>query len=288
MGVVGQPLRQGGVCGPFAAGGPDDHCRALAHRGYPLKMDPFRGFLASRSLLILLGVSFAFALAVSSGLANAAAGAEPVPAPGGFECFLDAEANMTTLEHSLQPVGGATVDQGSPVLFSGRSESALSFQIASSTAVPENPAIDSGAGAEEPPTGPGELPTYAFTSGVASATARTVYWTASFSSSGLEGCSGEPEHTYRSAPRALVVTGPPTPPTPPTEEDPRCRVPGLRGDSLHRARRQLASAGCHLGRISVPGPHRKGRLVVRQQHPRPGVEVPTWRQVSIALGPARR
>jgi hypothetical protein len=251
-------------------------------------VDPFRGLLASRRPLILLGVSFAFALAVSIWLANGAAGAEPVPVPGGLECFLDAEANMATLEHSLRPGGGATVEQGSPVLFSGRSESALSFQIASSTAGLENPDVDSGAGAEEPPTGPGELLTYAFTSGVASATARTVYWTASFSSSGIEDCSGEPEHTYRSAPRALVVTGPQTPPTPPTEEDPRCRVPALKGDSLHRALPLLASAGCHLGRISIPGPHRKGHLVVRGQHPRPGVEVPTWRQVSIVLGPARR
>lgn len=248
---------------------------------------PLPNFLVSRRPLFLLVVSFVFALGLSNGLARGATRNGPAALSGGFECFLDAEANMATLEHSLQPAGGTTVAQGSPVLFSGRSESPLSYQIASSTAALENPDVDSGAGAEEPPSGPGEPPTYAFTSGAASATVRTVYWTASFSSTGIEGCSGQPEHTYRSAPRALVVTGPQTAPAPPTEEEPRCRVPALKGDSLHRARRLLASAGCHLGRVSIPRPHRKGRLVVRRQHPRPGVEVPTWGQVSVALGPPR-
>jgi hypothetical protein len=191
---------------------------------------------------------------------------------------------MATLEKSLQPASGASVMQGSQVRFSGSSTYPLNFQIATSAAALETPDVDSGAGTEEAPVRLGELPTYAFVSGAAAAAARPVFWTASFSSDAIEGCAGEPERMYRSAARELVVTAPAPAPVPPNEE-PRCRVPALSGDSLPRARRLLTTAGCHLGRVSVPRPRPHGRLVVRQQHPRAGAYVLTWRHVSVRLGP---
>jgi hypothetical protein len=73
----------------------------------------------------------------------------------------------------LEPANGATVPAGTPVTFSGESTYALTFSVASSEALLSSPDIDGGAGSQS-----GAL--YEFASTKATATPRTVYWTASF------------------------------------------------------------------------------------------------------------
>jgi hypothetical protein len=95
----------------------------------------------------------------------------------------------------LEPANGATVPAGTPVTFSGESTHALTFNVASSEALVSSPDIDTGVGLQS-----GAF--YRFTSTKATATPRTVYWTASFTFT-PEDCEGP--STFTTSLRTLVV-----------------------------------------------------------------------------------
>ncbi|HTC73510.1 MAG TPA: hypothetical protein VK655_11525 [Solirubrobacteraceae bacterium] len=82
-------------------------------------------------------------------------------------------AEVLAREMGLEPANDATVPAGTPVTFSGESNRPLMFNVASSTALLTSPDIDSGTGSQS-----GAF--YRFTSTKATATLRTIYWTASF------------------------------------------------------------------------------------------------------------
>jgi hypothetical protein len=89
-------------------------------------------------------------------------------------CLNNEQAAEVGARHMpLEPANGATVTAGTPVTFSGESNQALTFNVASSPALLSNPDIDSGTGSQS-----GSF--YKFTSTKATATPRTIYWTASF------------------------------------------------------------------------------------------------------------
>lgn len=92
----------------------------------------------------------------------------------GSECESNKHsAEVVAREMTSEPSNGATVAAGTPVTFSGESNQALTFNVASSPALLSSPDIDSGTGA---PSGA----FYRFTSTKATAMPRTIYWTASF------------------------------------------------------------------------------------------------------------
>jgi hypothetical protein len=129
--------------------------------------------------------------------------AASTPPPPWLLCQYQANADLGVLERSLSPANGATVSAGSPVTFVG-STPTLTFAVASSTALLSSPDIDSGPGSARPEPSPsGTL--YAFTSTRATATPGTVYWDASFSTTGLTECNGQPAQNYTTQPRTLTV-----------------------------------------------------------------------------------
>jgi len=84
----------------------------------------------------------------------------------------------------------------------------LTFAVASSPTSLSNPDIDSGLGSPVPfseEAGPQTSFTYTFTSAAAAKTPGTVYWQASFSTSGIEPCAGSSPSIFRTAVRALTV-----------------------------------------------------------------------------------
>jgi hypothetical protein len=83
---------------------------------------------------------------------------------------------------SMEPANGATVGVGTPAVFSARAvgQSEPTFSVASSPALLSSPDVASGSGALS-----GGL--YRFTAANATATPRTIYWTASFTMT-PEGC----------------------------------------------------------------------------------------------------
>jgi len=98
-------------------------------------------------------------------------------------CSGDGRASLSVLEAGLSPADGATVQAGSPVTFSGNSESVVTFAVASSQALLSSPDIDSGLGSAQPvpySSGPPLINTYTFTSTKVAATLGIVYWDASF------------------------------------------------------------------------------------------------------------
>lgn len=95
----------------------------------------------------------------------------------------------------LEPANGATVPAGTPVAFSGESNHALTFRVASSPSLLSSPDIDSG-------TGSGSGSSYKFTSVKATSTPRTIYWTASFTFTPAE-C--ESPSTFTTPVRTLIV-----------------------------------------------------------------------------------
>jgi hypothetical protein len=95
----------------------------------------------------------------------------------------------------LEPANGATVPVGTPVIFSGESNYVLTFSVASSPALLSSPDVDGGTGLQS-----GAF--YKFTSTKASATPRTIYWTASFTFTPGE-C--ESPSTFTTPVRTLVV-----------------------------------------------------------------------------------
>ncbi len=96
----------------------------------------------------------------------------------------------------LEPANGATVPAGTPVTFSGESNQALTFSVASSQALLSSPDIDSGMGSQSGAFNE-------FTSTKATATPRTIYWAASFTFI-PEDC--ETPSTFTTPVRTLVVT----------------------------------------------------------------------------------
>jgi hypothetical protein len=116
-------------------------------------------------------------------------------------------AELSTPHLTASPANGATVQASTPVTFSvksfsGESDYALTFSVASSPALLSTPDIDSG---------PGSLQTgtslYTFTSTKATATPRTIYWAASFTFT-PEDC--EKPTTFTTPARTLTVVSPPS------------------------------------------------------------------------------
>jgi hypothetical protein len=104
-------------------------------------------------------------------------------------------AEVVASHMTLEPANGATVPAGTPVTFSGESNYALTFSVASSEALLSSPDIDSGAGSQS-----GAF--YKFTSTKATATPRTIYWRASFTFTPGE-C--ESPSTFTTSVRTLTV-----------------------------------------------------------------------------------
>jgi hypothetical protein len=66
----------------------------------------------------------------------------------------------------------------------------------------------------------------------------------------------------------------------------RCKVPGVKDDTLRAARRAIEHAHCRLGRIRRPS-HYRGVLIVTGQTPRRGMTLRKAASVTLVLGPAR-
>jgi hypothetical protein len=120
-------------------------------------------------------------------------------------CGMETGANQVVERETrlLSPAEGATVTVGESVTFTGETGSEpLRFMVASSPELLSTPDIDGGMG-EAQAGGGGK---YAFTSTKATATARTIYWAASFTRT-LKGCEGPPV-TFTTPPRTLIVAPP--------------------------------------------------------------------------------
>lgn len=114
-------------------------------------------------------------------------------------CLTAKHAAEVGVEHlALEPANGATVPAGTSVVFSAEPllKNAPTFSIASSSALLSSPDIDSGMGSQS-----GAF--FRFTSTKATATPRTIYWTASFTFTPDE-C--ESQATFTTPVRTLVVT----------------------------------------------------------------------------------
>jgi hypothetical protein len=112
-------------------------------------------------------------------------------------CLVATHADeVVTAYWPLEPANGATVPAGTPVVFSAEeSGQALTFSVASSPALLSSPDIDSGPGSQV-----GAFD--GFTSTKATATPRTIYWTASFTVT-PDGC--ESPSTFTTSARTLTV-----------------------------------------------------------------------------------
>lgn len=111
-------------------------------------------------------------------------------------CANNKEAAEVAAPHMpLEPANGATVSAGTPIVFSGESNRALTFNVASSQGLLASPDIDSGTGSQS-----GAF--YKFISTQAAATPRTIYWTASFTFT-PEDC--ESPSTFTTPVRTLIV-----------------------------------------------------------------------------------
>jgi hypothetical protein len=140
------------------------------------------------------------------------AGGSQAALPSWLLCAMAREADKLAVEKTLTPASGSTVEAGTPVTFSGGPEPSLSFAIASSPALLSTPDIDGGPGIAGPPQQP-----YTFTSTKASATPRTIYWQASFSTAGIPECASEPSTITTEARTLTVVPTAPPPPSPSLE-----------------------------------------------------------------------
>jgi hypothetical protein len=132
----------------------------------------------------------------------------PTTPPPWAICAGASQANLAVLEASLSPANDATVAAGSPVTFTGHSESTPTFAVASSSALMSNADIDSGTGsaqAEPASSGPPVVYSYAFTSTKATGTPGAVYWEASFSDASLSGCEGLSPTIYTTQVHTLTV-----------------------------------------------------------------------------------
>lgn len=121
----------------------------------------------------------------------------PGPPPPWAICGSARQAAQTvTQAMRLEPANGATAQAGAPVTFSGESNQALTFSVASAQALLSSPDIDGGMGLQS-----GTF--YKWTSAKATATPRTIYWTASLTFT-PEGC--ESPSTFTTPVHRLVVT----------------------------------------------------------------------------------
>jgi hypothetical protein len=158
-------------------------------------------------LLALGTLCDAIPLPVSSALALTE-GSSPWAECANEKMSADLIGRYTTL---LAPPEAANVPAGTPVTFSaesGRASTPLTFRVASSPTLLSNPDIASGPGMRQ-----AETATYTFTSTVASAVPRMVYWAASFTLN-LKGC--ESPFTYTTPAHVLTVTAPQPPPSLPS------------------------------------------------------------------------
>lgn len=181
----------------------------------------------------------------SSTLSAHAYALETTPEPW-VGCTLVTGANEQLLEDSLTPSNGSTVPSGTPVSFSGESQSPLSFAVASSPAALSDPDIDDGLGGGQldPGSGPEPVSTYTFTSTSASAIPRTVYWEASFSNATFPLCAGLEGTDTTTAVRSITVTpNTPGPAPEPTSVHAQTAQVSISGpDGLSRAHPAVAYA----------------------------------------------
>ena len=121
----------------------------------------------------------------------------PPPSPASICVTARVGAELAVEHMHLEPANGSTVPAGTPVVFSAESllHNAPTFNMASSEALLSSPDIDSGMGSQS-----GAF--YEFTSAKATATPRTIYWTASFTFT-PEDC--EVPSTFTTPMRTLVV-----------------------------------------------------------------------------------
>jgi hypothetical protein len=121
----------------------------------------------------------------------------PAPSPPWAICIgAEVAAQSAAQAIRLEPANSATVPAGTPVTFSGESNQALTFSVASSQALLSSPDIDSGVGLQS-----GAF--YKWTSAKATATPRTIYWTVAFTFT-PEDC--ERPTTFTTPVHTLVVT----------------------------------------------------------------------------------
>ena len=211
-----------------------------------------------------------------------------VEMPAWARCFGNTEAAMATLENSLSPTDGATAQAGASVELSGISSAPLSFAVATTPAQLSAPDVAGGAGTAQPPTAPGELPTYSFSSMAVTETPRTVYWQASFSEAAIPECEGS-STIATTVVRALKVVAAPTPappsaPSAAMPEAPACVVPELRGDSLRHAQAILKRAHCKLGSVAGESGRDRASLKVTRQHPKAGRRFAAGYAVDLTVG----
>jgi hypothetical protein len=121
-------------------------------------------------------------------------------------CGSERIATLAVVENLLRPTNGSTVAGASGITFSSESPQPLHFAIASSPERLGSPDIDSGPG--QPSSGSGGTQRYSFVSTNATATPRTVYWEASFSTEGLAHCAHQSAQTVTTAVRTLIVLAP--------------------------------------------------------------------------------
>lgn len=123
-----------------------------------------------RGVVILGAGGLLVALGLLGGVAVGSAGkVRGYMAPTGTAapwavCWASVSTDLAVLERHLSPPGGASVQAGTPVVFSGLSGQPVTFAVASSPALLSSPDIDGGVGAAQPESA------YAFTSTKASAT----------------------------------------------------------------------------------------------------------------------
>ena len=220
-------------------------------------------------------------------------------------------AEVAARNMPLEPTNGATVPAGTAATFSGESDQALTFSVASSSALLVSPDVDSGPGSQS-----GAF--YRFTSTKATAAPRTIYWQASFTFT-PEDCESPstfttPLRTFTVVPTEAELAPAKTAQeaeaakkrlenqaTATKEREAReaaerlakhpsspalCVVPRLKGDSLATARNALSKAHCKLGKVSKsPGHHKP--LLVTAQGPKTGKTLPNGAPIAVTLGASK-
>jgi len=164
-------------------------------------------------------------------------------------------AELSTPHLTASPANGATVQASTPVTFSvkafsGESDYALTFSVASSPALLSTPDIDSGLGSLQPGTS-----LYTFTSTKATATPGTIYWAASFTFT-PEDC--EKPTTFTTPAHTLtVISPPPTAAETAAKKKREEEAPAGTGSVSKPETKSLTRAG-RLA-VAVEACHKKGR-----------------------------
>jgi hypothetical protein len=130
------------------------------------------------------------------GLAGRVWAYEVGPPSEALICLLARQADEAVAPNMLlAPSSGSTVTIGTPVTFSAKTERPVTFELASSEALLSSPDIDSTMGS---PSGA----FFTFTSTSATASARTIYWQTSFTTT-PEDC--KEQSTFTSSVHTLIV-----------------------------------------------------------------------------------